>query len=823
MFTLLRSSLLFCGVLVAVPALAARPTVQVHFSGVGTATVRYDDTGSPHVTAPNLRAGYAGLCWATAQDRLFQLDLFRRAAEGRVAEIFGAEEGVLEDDVLIRVLGVSAEAKERYAETAAATKTALEGCATGINKAIATAKQQGTLPLEFSVLGYEPEDWKPYQSIAIAVYVAASFDLPTVQTKLQHSAIASLLSPEIAEALVPAPYVSPSMFDAQGNLNPPQEFLAVAAPARSAQGLERQWALKGLPGAAPRLPTLLGNTIFKGLKASNNFAVDGRKSTTGRPLVANDLHLSLTTPGFLYQAQLQVSGEFNVAGFFIPGVPAFLSGHNAVSTWAVTFSQVDAADVFLETLNADGTKVKFKGAFVPLTYRTETFNVAGGAPVTKTVRVTPHGPVMNDALPVLDAFGVLAIQTVFAQSAWKLDGFFKLPSARSWTEFRTALRTESIGMNFLFADTQGSYGHIGYQLAATVPVRRAENFVGLVPGDSGAFDWNGYVAFEQLPKVFDPSTGFLVTANNRLVPPDYAPNGTVVWLGEGYDEAWRAQRAYRLISSKPKLSARDLADIQLDTKNVFARSVGDLLVAAVERAGLPANDPDAAASLQAVRTWDGMVNKGSKGAVVFEMWLAVLARDTALNVIGPDLYPGYAEQVFQSQQFHGLIELLKAPVAPFFGATGPGNAQAKRDQAVRRALAEADELLRTALGNDDAAWRWGGLHTLTYNHPLATTVPEFAIGTFAHHGDVATLNIGGWFTSIGLLALPPAELAAAGGAQAAFAQDAVPAMRVVWDTANFNRSLSVLSTGVSGDPASPHWKDQAAQWRAGTYNQVPFD
>jgi penicillin amidase len=345
----------------------------------------------------------------------------------------------------------------------------------------------------------------------------------------------------------------------------------------------------------------------------------------------------------------------------------------------------------------------------------------------------------------------------------------------------------------------------------------------VVPGNDGAHEWTGYVDPNDLPKVYDPSSHALATGNNRIVPDDYAPQGQPIYLSNYYDTPWRTQRLYtRLLKSAPTFNISDFASIQLDTFSVVNLPLRDTLVKALKGAGLPASDPSAAAAFTALQKWDGKADATSKGAAVFEALLFVLLRNTALGAIGPELYAGYASSVFITQQQQALRDLLETPRAPYFGATGAADAATARDRAVSVALGDADALLRTVLGNDVSKWTWGGVHTLTYNHPLTSLDPRFDLGTFPANGDASTPWVGGYFLHAGLLALPPEQLPQAGGVTAALAQDALQVVRVIWEPSSKTRSLGTLSTGQSGDPRTPHYADQAKPWRTGKYLQIPF-
>lgn len=804
----------------------SRQAVQLQVPGAESQkiTITYDGIGTPHIEASSEAAGYTGLCYAIAKDRLFQMEIFRRSAQGRLSELFGAgpDDVILGQDKLFRALGLVANAKDHLATSSAHTKSILVACAAGVEqfrKEIADGRSP--LPREFADLGgFIPEPWAAEDSMLIAVYLQTALDMPTWQAKLTTAALTQVVGADVTSALVPLAQGG-SMFDAQGKLNPPD-----GGPATQTRGHgDVPQALRRVrpedAAKALKLPQAPMGPNLNGWRASNNFAVDGHRTATGKPIIANDPHLMLSMPGMFYQAELKVNDSIDVAGFLIPGVPAFLIGHNTDVSWAITYGMIDTVDVYLETVQ--GHSVQYLDKPVPLRTRVEWFYPAGGAPVSINIDSTPHGPLLNGAAPAFDAFGALALKSTVAQPEWTVNGWFDIVTAKNWGTFSKALEQESVGLNYLFGDSKGRFGHIGYQLTGLAPQRPLANSLMPVRGDDGSGEWRRYARYDELPSVFDPPAHALVTSNHRIVPDNYAPKGEPLYLSRYWDEPWRAQRALGLLLNAPApLTADAVAQVQLDQTHFAGQPLARRLADILARTGLPANDADAAYSLGLLNSFNGNLAADSASAAVFEALTTLLVRDVAQGAIGPELYPTYAQTVFFTTELHALIDLLDHPRAPFFGATSPADAEAARDLAVQNALAEADGLLRHSLGADHSAWTWGGLHTLTYNHPFASFDPAFALPTFPTGGDPATVNTGGWFTAIGRLALPESQLDALGGAQAAFAQEGLASARVVMDSADFQHSLWVNSTGSSGDPLSPYWADQAAAWRAGTYFQVPF-
>jgi penicillin amidase len=789
-------------------------------------TLTVDARGMSHVRASTEQQGYSGLCYAMARDRLFQMDVQRRSAQGRLSEIYGPGEGdsVLAADFLARAQGLPAIATARFAAAAARTKVALTACASGVNSYISAATAGGDLPLEFQILDYAPEPWTPEDSMLAYINVGVIFDTLTWLTKLERASVSAIAGEEVSATLIKEAADSPSMFDAQGNLLPISQFLLAPGPAGPQATVIPSPPPTGCAGPRP-LPALLRRLALAKGRASNSWGVDGHLTATGKPMLATDPHFPHTTPSAVYVAQLEVVNQFNIAGWMMPGFPAFVSGHTTSIAWVPTYTLYDNVDLYVETLRqVNGfEEVLVGGAWQPVLTRYETFHVKGGPDVSRTFRSTPHGPILNDGLAGLDVFGTLALKSTAAQPEWQVDGYFEMPEATSWSQFKAAALKQSIGWNFTFADYAGTYGHIGYQNSGLSPQRESPlNALYPVPG-TGGYEWTDYATDAEHPSVYDPPSHILMTANNRIVPRDYAPMGRPIHLANYWDMAWRAQRAAtRLVNVGHPITAQDMASIQLDTQTVIGPDLRDAYVAALGRAGLPTGDPSASAAVAALAQWDGGAGPGSQGAAIYEMLTFMLLRDMVTDVIGPEEYAFFAPSVFVTNQLYGLMDVLASPRAPYFGITAGADAGAARDAAVRRALGEADAMLSASLGPDVSAWTWGGIHELTYNHPLADEDARFDIGTFPAAGDAETINLGGWFAKIGNLALPPAEFDAEGGVWGALDQDALSATRLVWNLSPLDGSLGVMSTGFSGDPQTGHYSDHAAPWRAGQIYELPF-
>lgn len=835
-------------------------------------TIGADAYGNPQVWANDELGAYAGLGYAQASSRLFEMDELRRSAYGTLAAVLGAgpDNSVLNQDILARVEGIRDAAQRRYNAASPRTQADLAAYALGVNAVIIHQRLSHTLPGEFTVLHYQPDYWQPQDSMAIGMALASSLDAGTWLTKLARAGIAGAVGSDIAQALIPDPG-GVTMFDAQGHLTPisayttPSAFavagISSAVPAsfdRATPAQTSQPLVAINDDVNPRRSAFGANSPFASLLGilggheSNNFAIAGSHTASGSAILEGDPHLAIATPSTVDLVTLSARRGwrglpgFQVQGLNIPGFSAFISLHSAAGVGLVVTDLVaDSATLYLETpctKPSAATATIFEGNCVASTQRHERIAVAGSTATDLVVTTTPHGPVLNAAIPQLDAFGSVALKQTLSDSAWTIDGLFDLLSAQDWQTTRSALGHISLGLNWLYGDRAG---HIGYQTSGLIPRVNEAASLEPVSGADPDNEWHGFVAFGDLPSVFDPPEGLLATANNPLVPRTYAPHGAPVYLSRYADENWRIQRLYQqlltLTADDHRVTAQEAERVALDDASPFGQELITQAIAAIQRAGLPANDPDAAASLADLTAWAtgagtdaGQVTAASRGALLYEVFSAEATRDVAESAIGDELYVGiYASSVTYTVQLQALAQQIVSPMAPFWGATSPVDASSARDRGVAQALGEADALLRTALGTDRSHWTWGNMHTLTYNHPLAIGLDPtgqvfaaYAIGTFPRNGDTTTVDTGGWNSGIGQLPTPTVVSSATqpsavlNAAQLALRQDAGAAARTVWDLdGHFS---AILLTGASGDPHSSHWADQAVSWRSGEYDELAF-
>jgi len=539
---------------------------------------------------------------------------------------------------------------------------------------------------------------------------------------------------------------------------------------------------------------------------SNNWVIDGSKSTTGMPLLANDPHLFIGMPSVWYEVHLVAPG-FNVIGVTFPGSPPVFIGHNKCIAWGFTNLSSDVQDLYVEKLNPKNHRqYLYQGRWEDAEVCQEQFPVRGREePATKELLITRHGPIIDSMLLGMARLEVrkglhetLALRWTGhdpTNPALALKGLIKLNQANNWKEFREALRLCGlISQNVVYADVEGN---IGYVANSIIPIRAKGQGLVPVPGWTGEYEWTGYIPFDELPSAFNPPTHFFATANNKIVDDDYPYLITHDWL-----PAYRVRRIVQMLTAKEKLSVDDFKKMQADVYSVQARELLPFLTR------LEPKNQRQKKALGYLHRWDFRMDKDSIAATLFHMWYLKLVQNVLRDKLGQDLYEHYFYRRLFGNCFHILAmpKLLEYPISYWFGDGLKSNVE-KRDNLVRLSLDQAVKELTKKIGSDMSAWRWGRVHTATFSHPLAMMPPLDQIlnaGPIEVGGDEYTVNNGGFDYS------------------ADFAQVFIPSYRQIIDLSDLSKSISMHSTGQSGQPASEHYKDFVEPWAKVEYHPMLF-
>jgi penicillin amidase len=718
--------------------------------------VRRDRWGVPHVEAENAADLWFAEGFCHGQDRLWQMDFYRRVVSGRVSEFAGAEG--LPVDRLMRTLGIRRIAEREEAALEPELRALLERFCEGVN---AAARCAPALPFEMQLLRFEFEPWRPADMLGLGKLLA--FGLSTNWEKeLLRADMTRALGPELAARLDPG-Y--------------PADNPIVTGEAWSGDGL----------GLAEQIDAVRRQIGFAAeASGSNNWAVSGALSATGSPLLAGDPHLPQSMPGIWYEVGLTL-GDRSVRGASLPGMPGVYMGQNDDVAWTFTNVMADVQDLFVERV--EGDRYGFEDEWLPLEIVREEIAVKGrDAPEVLDVRLTHHGPIVNSALGADDA-EPLALRWIALDAPTLFKGMFELHEIRSGPELVARLEQHtSPASNLVWADRHGS---IGYKLIGRLPLRRGGCPDLPKPGWSGEFEWEGTVPYEELPEETDPERGYLITANNRIVGDDYPHHITSDWL-DGY----RARRIEELLRASDEHDVEGFEAMQSDNLSIpgleVARRLGRLA---------PSGQRERSA-LERLRSWDGRLDPGTIAGSIYQAFLLRLAREVARAAIGDrDLSErwldradnGFTPHVTSPWRWHShLLKLWEEGDEELIGRPW--------DDLVLEALAGALDDLGDRFGPDPEGWRWGHVHEMEFPHPLGEANP--LLRKLLNR----RLKAGGAQETVSQIAYDPNDPYKAVWA---------PSWRLVADPTDAGRSRWQMFTGQSGHPASRHYDDLQADWLEG--------
>ncbi|MET9681770.1 penicillin acylase family protein [Streptomyces coeruleorubidus] len=852
----------------------------------GPVEVKRDDHGIPQVYASSDADLFMAQGYVQAQDRFYEMDVRRHMAAGRLSEMFGKSQ--VDNDEFLRTLGWERVAKQEYdTKLSAATKKYLQAYAEGVNSYL-QGKDGKDISLEYAALGftndYKPQKWTPVDSVSWLK--AMAWDLRSnMQDEIDRALLTSRLGPkQIAELYPQYPYsrnkaiVQDGQYDeltgafeqggtsgtgtgtagtgtgtggtggtAAGTAGTASGTAGTASgasgTASGTSGLDSQ--LTGLSDALSDLPPAVG-VNGDGI-GSNSWVVRGKHTITGKPLLANDPHLSPSLPSVWYQMGLHCRSvssacQYDVSGYTFAGMPGVIIGHNQDIAWGMTNSGVDVTDLYLEKITGNG--YLYDGKVKPFETREETIKVAGGSPRKIVVRETNNGPLLSDRAKELvkvgkkatvdtaapdrgDGYGV-ALRWTALQPGTTMDAVFAMDRAKNWTDFRKAAALFDVpSQNLVYADTEDN---IGYTLPGRIPTRSQDDDGSVpAPGWDPKYRWTGYIEQDELPYEYNPDRGYIVTANQAVVDPDKYP----YTLTKDWGYGTRSQRITDLIQSKikdgGKISTDDMRQMQLDNSSEIAR----LLVPTLLK--IDTKNKDVREAQKLLEGWDYTQDTDSAAAAYFNaVWRNILKLAFGnklpkelrvkgqclwvkpVNTTGPadeaedvrecgERDPDQAQPDGGDRWFEVVRKLMDQPDSDWWKTPKAGTrpAAVNRDQLFRRAMIDARWELTAKLGKDIDSWTWGRLHRLFLkNQTLGTEGPGFVQyalnrGPWELSGGEATVNATGWN--------------AAGGYGVVW----VPSMRMVVNLGDLDKSRWINLSGASGHAYSAHYVDQTDKWAEG--------
>lgn len=766
----------------------------------GDVSVQRDDAGIPTIEAGNAHDLFLAQGFVHAQDRFWEMDFRRHVTSGRLSELFG--ESQVGTDTFVRTLGWRAVAEQEVKLLDAETLGWYQAYADGVN-AYLSQRSGADLSLEYAVLGlqnpgYEPEKWTPADSVAWLK--AMAWDLRSnLEDEIDRALLAMELTPEqVAQIYPPYPYAAnPTIVPSPSAVPAPASVGSAIPMATTTDGTVD--SLLELRGVLQKMPELLGRAGPD--IGSNSWVVSGEHTASGKPLLANDPHLGPALPSVWYQMGLRcstVSAEcpFAVTGFSFSGMPGIIIGHNDRIAWGFTNLGPDVADLYLEKVSGD--TVELDGVATPLTVREETVKVAGGDDVPIRIRSASHGPLVTG---ISGEFGDIAADypatAELPEGRYELSlqwtaltpgrtpgAIFAVNRATDWESFRAGARLFDVpSQNLVYADIEGN---IGYQAPGLIPIRQSGDGTLPQPGWFASTGWAGYVDFDSLPSLYNPPSGYIVTANNAV-----APEGAAPLLTRDWDAGYRASRIVELIeqsiASGGRFTADDMSSIQADNANAIAERIAPF-IADLAPSG------NARLGKQLLDGWDFHDDANSAQSAYFNIFWRNLLEGTFAPKLPDDIPPAGGSQWFQV-----VGALLDEPDSEWWA--GPEDSIVTRDDALTLALSKAWTEAVQLMGADQGDWTWGELHTLTIRNAsfgesgIAPIEMLFNRGPYELAGGSSVVNAVGWYAPEG------------------YVVDWVPSMRQVVDLADLDSSTWINLTGASGHAFHANYVDQTPLWQ----------
>jgi len=730
----------------------------------GPVVIVRDDYGIPHVRAETAADAWLGMGYACAQDRMFQMDCDRRRASGRWAEVAGS--GAVGEDILARRLGLAAAARRDVDAMSAPLRAAFGAYARGVNLVIGS----GARPFEAESAGYGIEPWQPWHSVA--AFKVRHVLMGQWQQKLARARLLARIGPETFGRLEIRP--------------PAGSPLAVPPDGRLARLVDE---------AATDVARHLG-FLAEAEPGSNAWAVSAARTAHGAAVLCNDSHRALETPNVYWQCQLTCP-DFDVIGATFPGLPGFPHfGHNGRVAWAITHADGDAQDLYLERF--EGTRYLTPEGWREAERRGERIDVRGGGSMDIEVFHTRHGPVVHGD-PADGLVMALKYTAIYRPDR----GFECLPvmlGARDVTELAAAQQGWVDPVNNLVAADAG--GRICYQCRGELPVRSSAAHRGLpVPGWDGECEWVGTVPFGEMPRAIDPAAGFVLTANNVIV------DGDEPYISYTFAQPFRAEQIRERLADRAPHTVEDLAAMQADTVSWAARAWGRLLGGLGGPGGPDCGGTSAEAAWRMLAGWDGDLAADSARALLYGCFQRALAEELYRPLVGGETWAWLVSanlrptvNLIRRWLANDSWELLGGPVpAPSDGSRGR-----RVLAAVPAALAGAWASATSLGGPDPDRWRWGDVHRAAGPHPLAGVVDVVLPAPVRMGGDADTLQASGYGWRRDL----------------AFDVTSLSVYRQVVDLGSVDSASYVIPGGSSGDPRSPHFADQLAEWAE--HRRVPM-
>ncbi|KFN01268.1 penicillin acylase family protein [Bacillus clarus] len=723
-------------------------------------TVKRDGKGVPHIKAENAHDLYFSQGYVQAQDRLFQMDLSRRQASGALSEVVG--EAAVDKDKLFRTLGLRRAAEASLSQYDGEAKYALQSFTDGVNTFIHETKEEKKFPVEFTLLGYEPAEWSPIDSLTIGKYMAFDLGGHWHGQAFRYWALKNL-SKEQASELFPAyPKDAPRLLAELNNVdvNVVQSFSKTVIPPE-----------------------------FNG---SNNWVVSGEKSVSGKPILADDPHLSLATPSIWYQTQLETK-DVNVSGVIFAGVPGVMLGHNKEIAWGVTNTGPDVQDLYIEKRNPNNeNEFLYNDKWEKATVVDESIKVKGGKTVPYRVMITRHGPVISEFADKSKdkEKTVFALKWTALEPSAELKAVLNMNKAKNWSEFESALEDfHTPTQNFLFAAADGT---IAYKANGNIPIRKKGDGSLPVPGWTDEYEWEGYIPFDKLPKVINPKQGFISTANNKIVNDDYPYHISNTWA-----QPYRQMRIQEFLQEKDKYTVKDLENLQMDQKNLYAKEFVPIFLNELNKMTLSDVEKK---GVKELTKWNFYDSKDEAAPLIFHLLMKEISNTLFSKEIPKDVMG-----LFEGKQ-QVVDELIRKQVigedSAWFSKYGGFT------EVLHTSYANVMKKLQKQYGTNVVDWEWGEYHKLSFTHPISRS--SHILAFFFNREE--PVPIGGSKVTV---------------QAASYEDDGIvnhgASWRFVIDTKDMSNGYHIVGPGQSGHFRSAWYHDQINDWVNGEYHPTTLN
>lgn len=627
-----------------------------------------DSSGVPHLKAESEQDLYIAQGYIQAQDRLFQMDLSRRQASGRLSEVIG--KSTVNNDKFFRTLGLSRAAEASYDQYTESGKEVLGWFSDGVNLYMEELQESNKWPVEFTILGYKPEPWSPVDSLTIGKYMAHDLGGHWENQAFRQYLLQNFTEEEAYDLFPTYPEGAPYIIS------------------KAELDIEKSFASAVIPHE------------FNG---SNNWVVSGDKTASGKPLLADDPHLGLATPSIWYQMHLEAP-EVNVSGVIFAGIPGIILGHNEKIAWGVTNTGPDVQDLYIEKKNPEKeNQFLYLDKWEEATVVSEPIKIKDGKTIEYDVTITRHGPVLSEFAGDIGNDTELSLKWTALEPSAELEAILNMNKASNWNEFEKALeKFETPAQNFVFAAEDGT---IAYKANGKIPIRKGNGLLP-VPGWNDEHEWTGYIPFDELPRVENPKEGFISTANNKVISDDYPYHISNHWA-----QPFRQMRIQEVLRTEEKLTVEDMQSLQMDQKNLQAQEFVPKFLEVLE----DTSDKKQKQALATLRDWDYMDSKDLAAPLIFNIWMTKIS-----EVLFQEKIPEDTLKLFQGQK-QVVDELIRNAIG---GDSGPWMKQSGGIEVVlKESLNLALNEIEKTEGDKIENWKWGDSHQVRFNHPLSSVSP----------------------------------------------------------------------------------------------------